>query len=558
MSRKDAQLNLPQIPASHPLAMMQQKNAANIDQHRVQDSQETQAVSASSQQNHHQWLDAWRDPLSNLQAFSKGLATADLFADGDHRLLVATLDRKLKVFRGTSLQSESALMEMPCALCTFYMDNSMPRTPAIAVASGPYIFIYRNMRPYYKFTLPSLPIDGREEAVWQDLRAEKITPSRALEILNELKDKNTPLSSRSLDALAFDDHREAEEYMVTRRQLPLVQQTVITCMEVLKKNLDEDDSVGMLVVGTESKEVLILAPNGSTILHKVTLRGVPAFIGITGLYDVDYRIVVACRDGNLYTIKSGELMSVVIQLEAQPCGLVRIDKHIYVGCMNNVLNCYHIKGKKTFSTYFTSPITNMEILYSKARNYRVLMVALADGEIRLYNERNMISNFKFDEPIAGMKFGRYGREDHALMLIYKSGGLAVKILSRSANLNTTLGPPGPPPEQDIPLNVPKKTKLYVEQTQRERDIAIEMHRSFQRDLFKMRLSTARAFVKVLTETQGQTSSSASNNLKLTAQVQGLGPLFKIKLSLINTSSKSVQVSAFCKVDGLLISNEGQP
>ena len=41
------------------------------------------------------------------------------------------------------------------------------------------------------------------------------------------------------------------------------------------------------------------------------------------------------------------------------------------------------------------------------------------------------------------------------------------------------GPPGPPPEQDIPLNVPKKTKLYVEQTQRERDQATEMHRLFQ-------------------------------------------------------------------------------
>ena len=32
---------------------------------------------------------------------------------------------------------------------------------------------------------------------------------------------------------------------------------------------------------------------------------------------------------------------------------------------------------------------------------------------------------------------------------------------------------------DIPLDVPKKTKLYVEQTQRERDQATEMHRIFQ-------------------------------------------------------------------------------
>jgi len=58
---------------------------------------------------------------------------------------------------------------------------------------------------------------------------------------------------------------------------------------------------------------------------------------------------------------------------------------------------------------------------------------------------------------------------------------------------------GPPPEQDIPLAVPKKTKLYVEQTQREREMAPEIHRRFQRDLCKLRLTTARAYVKTLTD-----------------------------------------------------------
>lgn len=57
------------------------------------------------------------------------------------------------------------------------------------------------------------------------------------------------------------------------------------------------------------------------------------------------------------------------------------------------------------------------------------------------------------------------------------------------------------PSQDIPLNIPKKTKLYVEQTQREREQAIDMHRIFQRDLCKLRLSTARAYVRVLTDGQ---------------------------------------------------------
>ena len=58
---------------------------------------------------------------------------------------------------------------------------------------------------------------------------------------------------------------------------------------------------------------------------------------------------------------------------------------------------------------------------------------------------------------------------------------------------------GPPPEQDIPLPVPKKTKLYVEQTQRERERAPDIHRAFQRDLCKLRLTTARAYVKTLTD-----------------------------------------------------------
>ena len=49
--------------------------------------------------------------------------------------------------------------------------------------------------------------------------------------------------------------------------------------------------------------------------------------------------------------------------------------------------------------------------------------------------------------------------------------------------------------------MPKKTKLYVEQTQREREQAVDMHQAFQRDLLKLRLNTARAYVKILKDGQ---------------------------------------------------------
>jgi hypothetical protein len=51
------------------------------------------------------------------------------------------------------------------------------------------------------------------------------------------------------------------------------------------------------------------------------------------------------------------------------------------------------------------------------------------------------------------------------------------------------------------LQVPKTTKLALQQAQREREQSTAMHRAFQRDLVKMRLATARAYVKVLTDGQ---------------------------------------------------------
>ena len=39
---------------------------------------------------------------------------------------------------------------------------------------------------------------------------------------------------------------------------------------------------------------------------------------------------MACRDGNIYTIKNGQVLSNVIELETQPVGLVRFDAGLNV------------------------------------------------------------------------------------------------------------------------------------------------------------------------------------------------------------------------------------
>merc|ERR1711935_77413 len=208
--------------------------------------------------------------------------------------------------------------------------------------------------------------------------------------------------------------------------------------------------------------------------------------------------------------------------------------------MDNVIHCFHFKGKKNHSIYLQSPISCMSLLQiTKSRVAKALVVATNNGEVRLYNGKHLISVSKTNDVVAGIKLGTFGREEGSMVLSFKSGALMVKILQRSANLEVANTTPGPPPEQDIPLDVPKKTKLYVEQTKRERLHATEMHRTFQRDLCKLRLDTARSYVKIITDGQGPMSYTSGSSIRLSAQVQGLGALFSIKILVQNTGTKPI-------------------
>lgn len=101
--------------------------------------------------------------------------------------------------------------------------------------------------------------------------------------------------------------------------------------------------------------------------------------------------------------------------------------------------------------------------------------------------------------LAAIRYGTYSREANTLVTVSRSGALTFKMTKRTATFKAPDAPTGPPAEQDIPLAVPKKTRLYVDQTQRERECAVDMHRIFQRDLCKLRLATARAYVKARPE-----------------------------------------------------------
>nr|XP_015194358.1 PREDICTED: Bardet-Biedl syndrome 1 protein [Lepisosteus oculatus] len=290
------------------------------------------------------WLEAHYDPLANLYTFSSCIGKTrrasglgycssggELPCPGTGVLVIeprvpcqlvvgdlgtGVYNMKLKVYRGTSLVSENTLLDLPTGLVAFLMDQHEPRTPAVAVASGPFIYIYKNLRPYFKFTLPPLEVNALEQEVWSQAREDKIDPMSLKEMLEGIREKaDVPLSVRSL--------------------------------------------------------------------------------------------------------KESTKPKYCIELSSHPVGLVRVGKNVVVGCTQETLHGFTQKGKKLWTAYLPAPITTMSLMDHHARGFQAVLVGLTNCQVHMYCDKNLVGVIKTPDMVTSICFGRYGREDGALIMTTK-------------------------------------------------------------------------------------------------------------------------------------------
>ncbi|XP_073665292.1 BBSome complex member BBS1 isoform X3 [Tursiops truncatus] len=431
--------------------------------------------SSPSSEASSKWLDAHYDPMANIHTFSACLQLADLHGDGEYKLVVGDLgpggqQPRLKVLKGPTVLSESPLPALPAAAATFFMEQHEPRTPALALASGPCVYVYKNLRPYFKFSLPQLPPNPLEQDLWNQAKEDRIDPLTLKEMLEGIREKaEVPLSVQSLRFLQLE-LSEMEAFVNQHKSKSIRRQTVITTMTTLKKNLADEDAVSCLVLGTENKELLVLDPEAFTVLAKMSLPSVPVFLEVSGQFDVEFRLAAACRNGNIYMLRrDSKRPKYCIELSAQPVGLVRVHKVLVVGSNQDSLHSFTHKGKRLWTVQMPAAILTMNLLEQRSRGLQAVMAGLANGEVRIYRDKALLSIVRTPDAVTSLCFGRYGREDHTLIMTTRGGGLIIKILKRTAVFVEGGGEAGPPPAQAMKLNMPRKTRLYVDQTLRERE-----------------------------------------------------------------------------------------
>jgi len=502
----------------------------------------------------------------------------------------------LKIFKDDHVETKLDLPDTPRAICSFYTDSKREAHPTIAVAIGTTIYMYRDRFPYIKMTLPPVEANPLEEEVWKNAIAKvkdankmfnrradvKVTNisdsdlsineandkqkntsdseksnntlsnnienveqngelhSKLINIVTELVNALSPLRNNgviqltqiSIEFLALDDIETKLAFLVGNLDFSLSIEPTITTMTTIKKNLEDEDSISYLVVGVNEKLVYIVNPNGCQVIEKFQLSSSIQLMSVNGLYDSKYHIIVGCFDGSIYYLTSNSCYKIV-QLEYLPIGIVTFEKSLIVGCMNNTIYSYTVTGKKQYSINLPSPIVNIRELTGSLKNIKGYAVSLQNNEVRVFSDKNLILTIPTPDIITGMIFGNFEREQNSLIMTTKSGGLIIKFLKRNATSSFEDINLRPPIEQKEPINVPKKTRLYIDQIVREKENAKEMHTIFQRDLFRMKLLAARAYVKTFKNTLNPISGTSTAKVKMTLEVLGINVNFKIRLDIVN-------------------------
>ena len=80
------------------------------------------------------WLHAWHDPVASIKVHVLR-RLVDLNADKSNILLVADENKKMRVYSGTSVVSNTSLNQ-PVSMCVFCTSDSKSSTPAIGIAGA--------------------------------------------------------------------------------------------------------------------------------------------------------------------------------------------------------------------------------------------------------------------------------------------------------------------------------------------------------------------------------------------------------------------------------------
>lgn len=145
--------------------------------------------------------------------------------------------------------------------------------------------------------------------------------------------------------------------------------------------------------------------------------------------------------------------------------------------------------------------------------------------------------------MVALKFGKIGREEGCLFMLYKNRGIEIKILnkrmfgtievstisSKSSRETTETAIGIQKPE----LKPPARSRIFAEQLEVDKEKSSGTYNNYQKDALRLKILVDTNYLKLM----DRGMISENKKVKIHADIEGLGPVFKVRLELTNQGQK---------------------
>ena len=480
------------------------------------------------------WKISFSDKTTGIASVPQCLTAGDVFGDGSNRILIVSLDQKLICFEGPRITHEITLPDMPSSICVHYSGKAKGSIPLVAVGAGNSILYFLNMREYSKFTLPPPFKSKDEEEIYKQLSSGILTLTDMQRELLSAKERNAQLCQQSIAFLRANLSTKAVTDRWRETLSDIESSDYVTTLSSIKVNAVVEDLSTRILAGTESRCLLLLDSTDSKIEKKWELGAPPSVIKASGYLSGTSTIAVITRDRSLRLISNMSDDPATISCESLPIDVTICGNNIYVALMSGLVKIFDSTGKLIETAAFESQIVSLTQIVIESRQLQCCCVATENGELTFLDKSQRISTLKADEGISAIFYGQIGREPNNLLTISKQGGLFLRTLSRvphhSKNENKA-------EEQVGPIPVPKKTKLFLDRCDYEKENAQSMHKEWRNSLRYLYLLAANTYAQILDDSVVPTIEDIAFSVK----ISGMGPEFLMSIQTVNSGNDVISM-----------------
>lgn len=278
------------------------------------------------------------------------------------------------------------------------------------------------MKPYFKYTLPSLILEKLEIILWNKLSNDR--PANYEKHINELKNLNfTNLTVLSQKLLKMQED-DRERFIKDNIDPKLEKFPTIVSLNAIFKNLEDEKSANCLVITTDAGDVLIMDVQSFSILHQAKVcnfKATPDLVSANGSFQNDFRIIIATRENSVCILRKNWYEGrEIIKLEkpATSLCLLPIDQTISVISSEKLL-VYSKKGKLLWFVELNERVYSMTPLSLPHLSISMVCVGLRNS-IKIFSKKMLVDEIIVDDYVTAMMFGKLGQEENVLTMITNS------------------------------------------------------------------------------------------------------------------------------------------